>query len=98
MSGIVAPSSLLIAAARRAHASRPAHLHPAFRLPACPACLPACLPSPLACALQACLNTKAKPGTKAALRIRVDEGEPLLVCSLREGASESVGLDLIFDQ
>ena len=48
--------------------------------------------------MQACLNTKAKPGTKAALRIRVDEGEPLLVCSLREGASESVGLDLIFDQ
>lgn len=27
-----------------------------------------------------------------------DEGQPLLVCSLREGATESVGLDLIFDQ
>ncbi|KAL4449050.1 hypothetical protein ABPG77_007767 [Micractinium sp. CCAP 211/92] len=48
---------------------------------------------------QACLSTKAKPGTKAALRVRVsEEGEPLLVCVLREGGTESVGLDLIFDQ
>ena len=48
---------------------------------------------------QACLSTKAKPGSKAALRVRVtEEGESLLVCSLREGATESVGLDLIFDQ
>lgn len=49
--------------------------------------------------LQACLSTKAKPGTKAALRVRVsEEGEPLLVCVLREGGTESIGLDLIFDQ
>jgi hypothetical protein len=27
-----------------------------------------------------------------------DEGEQLLVCSLREGGTESIGLDLIFDQ
>ncbi|KAL4422597.1 hypothetical protein ABPG75_008794 [Micractinium tetrahymenae] len=48
---------------------------------------------------QACLSTKAKPGTKAALRVRVsEEGEPLLVCVLREGGTESAGLDLIFDQ
>lgn len=49
--------------------------------------------------LQACLSTKAKPGTKAALRVRVsEEGQELLVCSLREGGTESVGLDLVFDQ
>jgi hypothetical protein len=31
--------------------------------------------------------------------VRVTEdGEPLLVCVLREGGTESVGLDLIFDQ
>lgn len=61
-------------------------------LRACPADKPT---SPL----QACLSTKAKPGTKAALRVRVsEEGEPLLVCVLREGGTESVGLDLIFDQ
>jgi hypothetical protein len=48
---------------------------------------------------QACLSTKAKPGAKAALKVRVTEdGEPLLVCVLREGGTESVGLDLIFDQ
>ncbi|PRW20488.1 peptidyl-prolyl cis-trans isomerase FKBP53 [Chlorella sorokiniana] len=48
---------------------------------------------------QACLSTKAKPGSKAALKVKVgDEGQPLLVCSLREGATESVPLDLIFDQ
>jgi len=27
-----------------------------------------------------------------------EEGEPLLVCWLREGTTDSVGLDLIFDQ
>ncbi|KAI3430351.1 hypothetical protein D9Q98_004946 [Chlorella vulgaris] len=48
---------------------------------------------------QACLSNKAKPGTKASLKVRVsDEGEQLLVCSLREGGTESIGLDLIFDQ
>lgn len=48
---------------------------------------------------QACLSPKAKPGAKAALKVRVtEEGEALAVCCLREGGVESVGLDLIFDQ
>ena len=72
-----------------------------------PACLQSacdCLPlrRPTATAAhppQACLSTKAKPGAKAALKVRVaEEGEALLVCCLREGGAESVGLDLIFDQ
>lgn len=58
------------------------------------ASLPAC-PSPL----QACLSPTAKPGTKAALRVRVTEdGETLAVCTLREGGTECVPLDLLFDQ
>lgn len=53
-------------------------------------------PSPLP---QACLSTKAKAGAKAALRVRVSEdGEPLLVCLLREGGTEFAPLDLVFDQ
>lgn len=60
-----------------------------------PLCLSSPSPSP---ALQVCLSTSAKPGAKAALRVRVGEGAPLLVCSLREGATESTGVDLIFDQ
>jgi hypothetical protein len=48
--------------------------------------------------VQACLSTSAKPGAKAALKVKVGEGAALLVCALREGATESTGLDLIFDE
>lgn len=45
------------------------------------------------------MSTKAKPGSKAALKVRVgEEGQELLVCCLREGGTESMGLDLIFDE
>ena len=58
-------------------------------------------PSPPRChhrpAAQACLSTSAKPGAKAALKVKVGEGAALLVCALREGATECAGLDLIFD-
>lgn len=73
---------------------------PLWRRTQAAACSPS-LSAPARCpgCLQACLSTKAKPGAKAALKVRVsDEGTQLLVCSLREGGAECLGLDLIFDQ
>ena len=46
---------------------------------------------------QAALGLDAQPGQKAALAVRVGEGEQLLVCNLREGAAENCNLDLIID-
>ena len=47
---------------------------------------------------QACLSPAAKDGQRAALLVRVGEGEPIAVCMLRGGATECANLDLIFDQ
>lgn len=47
---------------------------------------------------QACLNPSAKAGDRAVLLVKSgDAGAPLAVCSLRQGGTECVGLDLIFD-
>ena len=76
----------------------PAALHACIRArPSVAALHPSLLPphSPHA---QACLSTSAKPGAKAALKVKVGEGAALLVCALREGATESASLDLIFDE
>ena len=71
-------------------------MHPCATL-RCIACsIPSPLPPPPP--VQACLSTSAKPGAKAALKVKVGEGAALLVCALREGATESTGLDLIFDE
>ena len=52
---------------------------------------------------QACLAVAAggaKNGgaARAALRVKVGDGEPLLLAVLREGGTECLGLDLLFDQ
>ena len=47
---------------------------------------------------QACLHPSAKAGDRAVLLVKSgDAGAPLAVCSLRQGGTECVGLDLIFD-
>ena len=47
--------------------------------------------------LQASLGVAASKGARCALHVKVGDGEPLVVCCLREGGTESTGLDLIFD-
>ena len=48
--------------------------------------------------LQATLSLDAKDGERVGVTAKVDEDGPdVLICSLREGASESQSLDLIFD-
>lgn len=48
---------------------------------------------------QACMAPGASKNAKATLMVRVgDNEEPLAVAALREGASESVALDLVLDQ
>lgn len=48
--------------------------------------------------LQATLSFDAKAGERVGVTVKVDEDGPdVLICSLREGQSESQSLDLIFD-
>ena len=48
--------------------------------------------------LQATLSLDAKDGERVGVTAKVDEDGPdVLICSLRESASESQSLDLIFD-
>lgn len=48
--------------------------------------------------MQATLSLDAKAGERVGVTAKVDEDGPdVLICSLREGTSESQSLDLIFD-
>lgn len=47
---------------------------------------------------QAVLDPGAKPGARAWLKCKVQEGPELVVAALREGATEAQSLDLVFDQ
>lgn len=46
---------------------------------------------------QASLGGAAPSKSKAVLKVKVADGDPLVVCVLREGGTECLGLDLIFD-
>ena len=47
---------------------------------------------------QACLDPNAKKSAKAVLMLKSNDNGPYAVCSLREGSTESMPLDLILDQ
>jgi len=47
---------------------------------------------------QACLDPNAKKSTKSILMLKSNDNGPYAVCSLREGGTESMPLDLILDQ
>eukprot|EP00889_Picochlorum_renovo_P005457 jgi/Picre1/32487/NNA_007833.t1 len=46
---------------------------------------------------QACLDPEAKKGAKAVLLLKSSDEGPYAVCSLREGGTESVSLDLLLE-
>ncbi len=46
---------------------------------------------------QASLGVSAPKAARCALKVKVGDGEPLVVCCLREAGTESLVLDLIFD-
>lgn len=52
--------------------------------------------------VQATLALDAKPGEKVGITCKIggedEDGQEVLICSLREGNTESQSLDLIFDQ
>ena len=48
--------------------------------------------------MQATIAGEAQPGGRAVLKCKVQDGPWLRMCSLREGATECCGLDLIYDQ
>lgn len=48
--------------------------------------------------MQAVLDPGAKPGARAWLKCKVQEGPELVVAALREGGTEAQSLDLVFDQ
>lgn len=47
---------------------------------------------------QACLDPNAKKSAKSVLMLKSNDNGPYAVCSLREGSTESMPLDLILDQ